>query len=237
MHRSSEFHRAQQTPCRPCPSARPAGPGRFRQPFLRLETNIETSVTVRICRQTPLMVGRHRGTATTSLGNIGNAANSPMNRTWPSMHRAKERALSFLSLFRRQCQAAATAGKIKRINGLPGFPEKRSERDHVCRSAGQILWERIPGVEGRGSSGKCEKCDTPGGSHCLRCARRRAGRKAFRALWKLRRILLRGLATLAIATIVQVRERGHLRSIESPWRQQCPKPLFRACSVDAASAA
>jgi hypothetical protein len=72
---------------------------------------------------------------------------------------------------------------------------------------------------------------------CLRCMRCRAGRKAFRALWKLRRILLRPLATLATTSIVLVRERGHLRSIESPWRQQCPKPLFRTCSVDAASAA
>ena len=37
----------------------------------------------------------------------------------------------------------------------------------------------------------------------------RRERKAFPELRKLRRILLPGLATLAIATIVQVRERGH----------------------------
>jgi hypothetical protein len=40
------------------------------------------------------------------------------------------------------------------------------------------------------------------------------GSKPFPALWALRPILLRPLATLAIASIVQVRERGHLRSIE-----------------------
>jgi hypothetical protein len=43
----------------------------------------------------------------------------------------RERALSFLSLFRRQGPAAASAGRIKRINGLPGFPEEQRERDPV----------------------------------------------------------------------------------------------------------
>jgi hypothetical protein len=48
-----------------------------------------------------------------------------------STRRAKECALSLLSLFRRQCRAAAGAGRIRGVNGLPGFPEKRSERDPV----------------------------------------------------------------------------------------------------------
>jgi hypothetical protein len=40
-------------------------------------------------------------------------------------------ALSFLSVFSGQVQAAASAGRIRNINGLPGFSEKRSERDPV----------------------------------------------------------------------------------------------------------
>jgi hypothetical protein len=50
-----------------------------------------------------------------------------------SMRSPKERALSLLSLFRRQCPAAAGAESNGRINGLPGFPEKRSERNPVRR--------------------------------------------------------------------------------------------------------
>jgi hypothetical protein len=47
----------------------------------------------------------------------------------------RKRALSFLSLFRRQRPAAAGAGRIKLINGLPGFAENHSERDPVRGSA------------------------------------------------------------------------------------------------------
>jgi hypothetical protein len=46
--------------------------------------------------------------------------------------------LSFLSLFMRQRPAAAGGGTIRRINGLPGLPEKRSERDPVRGSARRI---------------------------------------------------------------------------------------------------
>jgi hypothetical protein len=46
----------------------------------------------------------------------------------------RKRALSFLSLFRRQCPAAASAGTIQRTNGLPGFVEKYRERDPVHHS-------------------------------------------------------------------------------------------------------
>lgn len=46
-------------------------------------------------------------------------------------HCAKERALSFVSLFSGQVPAALSGEKIRGINGLPGFPEKRCERDPV----------------------------------------------------------------------------------------------------------
>ena len=158
----------------------------------------------------------------------------------------------------------ASETPLRALSEIPGMPQNlqpmpalpalgpqrvapRNAHCRFCRCSGDSA-RRPPVPEGANASMACQ--DFPrsaanaipftvqlGGSHCLRCMRCRAGRKAFRALWKLRRILLRPLATLAIASIVQVRERGHLRSIESPWRQQCPKPLFRTCSVDAASAA
>ena len=205
MHRSSEFHRAGH-------SCRPAGPA-AGSPSPAAKINSETCVTIRIRRRAPLIVGRLPRHATTSVGNTGNAGKSqPMT----ALHALGSQRAAPRNAHCRFCRCSGAAPgrrrcrKDPRINGLPGFSEKRSERDPVRGSARRIA---LP----------------------TRCCR--AGRKAFRALWKLRRILLRPLATLAIASIVQVRERGHLRSIESPWRQQCPKPLFRACSVDAASAA
>src|SRR5882757_1629093 len=60
--------------------------------------------------------------------------------------------------------------------------------------------------------------------------------KPFPVLPPMRCIRSSGPATLAIATIVQVRERRHLKSIEIPWRRRCPKSQFQAGSVDAACA-
>src|SRR5215208_4738933 len=76
-----------------------------------------------------------------------------------------------------------------------------------------------PSDEGGGGSAKWGKCGNSRRRQCMRCS---AGRKAFPARRKLRRILLPDLATLAIATIVQVRERGHLRSIESHGDSDVP---------------
>jgi hypothetical protein len=157
MHRSSEFHRARQTPCR---SVRlpgrtdPAG-----RPFLRSKTNSETCVTIRIRWQAPLIVGRRPRRrydlcrkyreCRKILGDDGIAC------TWLSTRRAKERALSFLSLFRRQCPAAAGAGSIRRINGLPGLPEKRSGRDSVRGSARRLALPAMHTLPRREKSLSC----------------------------------------------------------------------------------
>jgi hypothetical protein len=61
------------------------------------------------------------------------------------MVRAEERALSFVSLFRRQRVAVASAGRIRDINGLRGFPETGSEHDPVRRSASRNLGDEPPG--------------------------------------------------------------------------------------------
>jgi hypothetical protein len=138
MHRSSEFHRARQAPCR---SVRlpgrtdPAGPR-----FLRSKTNSETCVTIRIRQRTPFIVGRRPRHRYDLCRKYRECRKIPVDRT----RHVKERALSFLSLFRRQCPAVAGAGSKRHINGLAGLPEKRSERDPVRRSADQIRCEEIP---------------------------------------------------------------------------------------------
>jgi hypothetical protein len=213
MHRSSEFHRARQALCRSVRLPRRTDPAGL--PFLRSKTNSETCVTIRIGRRAPSIVGR------------------------------RPRQRYDLRRKYRECRKSLAMMALHALGFRRAAP--RNARCRFCRCSGDSV--RPPPVpEATDASMACQ--DFPrsaanaipcavqlGGSHCLLCMRCRAGRKAFRALWKLRRILLRPLATLAIASIVQVHERGHLRSIESPWRQQCPKPLFRACSVDAASAA
>jgi hypothetical protein len=65
------------------------------------------------------------------------------------------RALSFLSLFRRQCPAAADAGSNRRINGLPGFPKKRSERDPVRGSARRLALPVMHALPRREKSLSC----------------------------------------------------------------------------------
>jgi hypothetical protein len=73
----------------------------------------------------------------------------------PSTRRAKERALSFLSLFMRQRPAAAGGGSIRRINGLPGLPEKRSEHDPVRGSARRIALPAMHALPRREKSLSC----------------------------------------------------------------------------------
>jgi hypothetical protein len=71
-----------------------------------------------------------------------------------STRRAEERALSLLSLFRRQCPAVANAERIRGFNGLRGFPEKRSEHDPVRRSASHSLVNRNQKVRAAASGEK-----------------------------------------------------------------------------------
>ena len=117
-----------------CPAAWLDGPGRAAN-LLRLKTNSETCVTIRIRRQTPLIVGRrprHRYELCRKYRECRKfPADANVACTRPSASRAEERALSFLSPFRRQGPAAASDGRIKLIKGLPGFAEKRGERDPV----------------------------------------------------------------------------------------------------------
>ena len=95
---------------------------------------------------------------------------------------------------------------------MPGMPQIASDDSVAC----MVVSLRD---EGGGGSAKCGKCGNSRRRQCMRCS---AGRKAFPAHLELRRILLPDLATLAIATIVQVRERGHLRSIESHGDSDVP---------------
>ena len=116
MHRSSDDHRARQTPHEPvrlpgrmqsdgaCPHSRSTS----YPPVALPKLGSAISVTVRIRRRVSSLGGQ-----------------------------IEECALSFLSLFRRHRLDIASAGNSRGGNDLREFPERCSERDPFARSAGQ----------------------------------------------------------------------------------------------------
>jgi hypothetical protein len=125
MHRSSESHCAWLTPCRSVrlpgrtdPAAPPA--------FPEVKTNSETSVTIRIRRRAPLIVGplpRQRYELCRKYRECRKVpADDGVACTWPSRRRAEGArivvsvAVQATGLGRRRCR------KEQRLQWLAGFP-------------------------------------------------------------------------------------------------------------------
>ena len=128
MHRSSDTIGARRTLGGPvrlrrrteARSAKAAKPFGVRKPIAQLSEFAGGTIHSGVGLQ---------GTVKPSGGNSGNAANQLVT--------PKQRASSFLSLFRRQRPGGTSATRRSSINGLWRFPTESHEHSPLCHSASQ----------------------------------------------------------------------------------------------------